>query len=170
MNKKITVLETINKYNLIGYQEKGGNDNKFGQYFGWNGVSWCALFVSYVLEFSKNPMLYHLKDKSGKLRAGCYERCAIYCPTIEQHFKELGKLRLTDPKPNDIVLFCWDKVNSPEADHIGFVESYDPQTGYLTTIEGNTSSGLHGSQDNGDGVYRKKRHFSLTCGFVSTLT
>lgn len=148
----------------LGYTERGNNDNKYGAYFGINNCSWCSLFVSYCLEFTKNPLFYHLKDKNGNLRAGSYQRCNAYCPSIQQHFRENGKLFKADPKPSDIVLFCWDK--SGVADHIGIVEKYNKETGYLTTIEGNTSSGTVGSQDNGDGVYRRVRHISLTCGFI----
>lgn len=52
----------------------------------------------------------------------------------------------------------------PYGDHIGFVErvlalrwSAGKFTGYIQTIEGNTSSGVAGSQDNGGGVYRRRR-------------
>ena len=81
-------------------------------------------------------MFYHLKDKNGKMRIGaCYStdgkvRANAYCPSIQEHFKENGKLFKTDPKPSDIVLFCWDK--SGIADHIGIVEKYNKETGALT--------------------------------------
>lgn len=162
------ILEQAQKE--LGYTERGNNNNKYGAYFNTNGVSWCALFVSYCLELTKNPLFYHLKDKKGNMRIGaCYSsdgkvRANAYCPSIQEHFKENGKLFKADPKPSDIVLFCWDKSGIP--DHIGIVEKYNKETGYLTTIEGNTSSGTVGSQDNGDGVYRRQRHISLTCGFI----
>jgi hypothetical protein len=35
---------------------------------------------------------------------------------------------------------------------------------YLSTIEGNTSNGDKGSQSNGDGVFVKKRAYSLVMG------
>jgi len=37
---------------------------------------------------------------------------------------------------------------------------------YLQVIEGNTSSGSKGSQSNGDGVYLRKRPYSLVMGVV----
>lgn len=39
--------------------------------------------------------------------------------------------------------------------HIGIVKG--TLTGFVQSIEGNTSSGVLGSQDNGDGVYRRTR-------------
>lgn len=159
----------------IGYQEEAGNNNKYAKYFkkggdnGINYVSWCAIFVSYCLELDKNPLFYHLKDKNGNMRAGSYQRVNTYCPSIQQHFKENGRLfqaKDKTPQCGDIVLFCWNPLKDPTADHIGIVESYNNKTGMLTTIEGNTSSGNVGSQSNGDGVYRRIRHISLTCGFI----
>lgn len=165
----------------VGYIEEGGNNNnKYAKYFNKGGnfkpfdininnVSWCAIFVSYCLELDKNPLFYHLKDKNGNLRAGAFQKCCTYCPTIEQHFKENKKLfdgvnSKMKPQKDDIVLFTWNKPDT--ADHIGIVLDYDKNTGFLTTIEGNTSSTSAGSQDNGDGVFIKKRHISLTSGFI----
>jgi hypothetical protein len=39
--------------------------------------------------------------------------------------------------------------------HVGFVVEWRGKSG--TTVEGNTSSGLKGSQNDGDGVYMRKR-------------
>ena len=47
---------------------------------------------------------------------------------------------------------------------MGIVEENHPGEGYMTTIEGNTSSGSGGLQSNGGGVYRRQRGYgSVRC-------
>lgn len=36
----------------IGYRETPVNRTMFGEWFGWNGVAWCAIFVSYCFAHS----------------------------------------------------------------------------------------------------------------------
>jgi hypothetical protein len=48
--------------------------------------------------------------------------------------------------------------------HVGFVERVRAD-GTLVTIEGNTSSGTSGSQDNGGGVYRRTRPPAYVVGY-----
>jgi cell wall-associated NlpC family hydrolase len=57
----------------------------------------------------------------------------------------------------DIAFFQFDKDAEP--DHVGIVVKNNGK--YLWCIEGNTSADKKGSQANGDGVYRKKRAYSL---------
>jgi hypothetical protein len=73
-----------------------------------------------------------------------------FCPWIEQKAKggEAGWSWHSSPKRGDLVLY-----GRSVAQHVGFV--YDADS--LTTIEGNTSSGPGGSQDNGGGVFQRQR-------------
>ena len=64
----------------------------------------------------------------------------------------------------DIVFFQFDKDAEP--DHVGIVKWNNTRLKYLQVIEGNTSSGSRGSQSNGDGVYLRKRPYSLVMGVV----
>lgn len=141
LQKKI--LEGAKKH--IGYKEAKNNDNIFGKAFNLNNVAWCYLFVSYVL-------IHEAKIKITS--------CA-YVPTGYNYYKANGKL-FKEPQPSDLVFFDFDKDGIPE--HIGICEK-DNGDGTITTIEGNTSSGIAGSQANGDGVYRRKRHKSLILGY-----
>ena len=50
-----------------------------------------------------------------------------------------------------------------QADHVGICASNDGKK-YLTVYEGNTSGDNKGSQSNGDGVFLKKRAYSLVMG------
>lgn len=64
-------------------------------------------------------------------------------------------------QPGDIVFFQFDSDAQP--DHVGICASNDGKK-YLTVYEGNTSSGSKGSQSNGDGVFLRKRAYSLVMG------
>jgi cell wall-associated NlpC family hydrolase len=63
----------------------------------------------------------------------------------------------------DIAFFQFD--NDAEPDHVGIVAQNDGKK-YIWTYEGNTSSGDRGSQANGDGVYLRKRPYSLVMGIA----
>lgn len=112
-------------------------------YFGASGVSYCAMFVSWVLAQVGVKFLY------------------AYCPYIVRDFaaEAVGK---AEARPGDIVLFDWD--GDGEADHVGFVELN--RGSYYQTIEGNTSSGASGSQGNGGVVARRTRSVSLVCAVI----
>jgi hypothetical protein len=68
------------------------------------------------------------------------------------------------PLAGDLACFEFNEGTYAYDDHIGIVEHVlalrwngDKFTGWITTIEGNTSSGKAGSQFNGGGVYRRRR-------------
>lgn len=110
-------------------------------WFGTNGVPYCAMFVSWVL------------DQAGVSVPGLP---TAYCPSI----KAAGAGALvpaTEARPGDIALFDWDGDSDP--DHVGIVEANNGS--YLTTIEGNTSRGDAGSQGNGGWVARRERPLSV---------
>ena len=118
------------------YAEKTGEP-----YYGESGVPYCAMFVSWVF------------DRAG---ATCPGLPGAYCPYVERDVRNAG--RAVDKRaaqPGDVVLFDWG--GDGVADHVGIVEANNGS--YLTTIEGNTSSG-GGSQSNGGVVARRTRAFS----------
>lgn len=137
------ILDGARKW--IGFQEGPNNDNPFGKHFKNNNQAYCNWFVSYVL----------IVEAKIKITP-----CG-YVPTSYSYFKKIGKLFST-PKPGDLVYFDFVKDRIPE--HIGFVEEVLPN-GKIITIEANTSPTKKGSQDNGDGVYRKERYVSSCIGF-----
>lgn len=146
----------------VGTVEKGGADGKSGNlvpYWDWwkkctgendQGASWCACFVSWCFAQVAASSLVAAKNKFG----------FIYCPDGVNYFKK--KNAFVDPskaQPGDVVFFDWEGKGI--ADHVGIVESVG--AGFLNTIEGNTSpEGANGSQQNGGGVYRRKRYFGKT--------
>lgn len=70
------------------------------------------------------------------------------------------------PLRGDLACFDFNEGDKygPFGDHIGFVERVlalrwgnGTFTGWVATVEGNTSSGVAGSQSDGGGVYRRRR-------------
>lgn len=118
-------------------------------YFGYSGVPYCAMFVSWVLA------------QAGMTPPG---GIFAYCPTGLANARRLGRTRdKRAAKPGDLVFFDWNKDGV--SDHVGIVTAN--RGSYLETIEGNTSPGVRGSQSNGGGVYRRARSLSLVIGVVS---
>ncbi len=76
-----------------------------------------------------------------------------YCPWIEQRARsgQEGWSWHSKPRPGDLVLF-----GRGEAQHVGLVER--ASGGKLITLEGNTSPGSGGSQNNGGGLFQRTRN------------
>ncbi len=124
----------------------GSNKTRFGEHFGMNGVAWCA-------EFIWDGLAHHLDVEHVK---------SAYTPTVADWYKQRGRGFAADAnaRRGDLVFFDFpDSKNRIQ--HIGIVVSNDPGSGTLKTIEGNTSSGSGGSQDNGGGVFRRSRPYSM---------
>lgn len=107
-------------------------------YFGNNGVPFCAMFISWVLNQAKTKCNYFPSavafDESDRGSLGS---------------SYVNKYNL---KPGDVISFDWD--GDVSGDHVGFVE--EVYSTYVRTIEGNT--------DNGE-VAKKNRYYdSIICG------
>lgn len=120
----------------------GSNTNRFTRQYGLNAQPWCAMFVWCVLADKDVPILK-----------------TAYTPTMADYFKDQkrGFIRDADAKPGDIVFFDF-RDSLPRIQHVGFVVSNTG--GALVTVEGNTSSGSAGSQDDGGGVFRRTRSYT----------
>ena len=154
----------------IGTVEKGGADGKSGNivsFWDWwkaktgqndQGQSWCACFVSWCMDQVHASSLAAAKTPAG----------FIYCPDGVNYFKK--KNQLVDPKtaqPGDIIFFDW--TGAGIADHVGIVTENHAANSYLITIEGNTSleGAVGASQQNGGGVYSRKRYLGKTIHAVA---
>lgn len=133
----------------IGTEESPPNSNRnpFAPIVGHaNGYPWCA---SFCLAVAKEVGL-RLPTSSA------------YTPRIAADFQLARQWATDNGRPGDLALFDF-----PDAErgiqHIGIVESVLPGT--LICIEGNTSAGIRGSQDNGGGVYRRTRPRAVVVGF-----
>lgn len=137
----------------IGTQEKPVNKTKYGKWYGLDGNPWCAMFVSWV--FAQAGLSKKIAAQSPKGFASCDAGL--------KWFARKGKLiPVGQAQEGDIVFFQFDDDAQP--DHVGIVIKNNTTLHTLTCIEGNTSSGMRGSQSNGDGVYKRVRSYSQVMG------
>jgi CHAP domain-containing protein len=129
----------------IGTTEQPVNRQKYSTAVGRPAESWCADFAEWVLrQVGIVPPVNTWGNASTLVR--CWG-------PIQQM-----------PQPGDLVGYHF-AGEAAGIDHVGIVESVDTIHGTITSIEGNTSSGVAGSQSNGGGVYRRVRPFSQVVGF-----
>ena len=134
----------------IGYTETGNNDTKYGNWYELNNQPWCAMFVSWC--YDKAGLGAKVSAQSGKGFASCDAGLKWFA-------KNNKLIPVGQAKAGDIAFFQFDVDAQP--DHVGIVKWNNTALKYLQVIEGNTSSGKSGSQSNGDGVYLRKRNYSL---------
>ena len=122
----------------------GSNLQKYGQWYGMNGVPWCAIFTSWCFEQSGNG--------SPSFKAGGYYS---YVPYIVSDARNaLNGLKTTDtPIPGDLVCYDWDFDGT--YDHVGIYEApVSGSPGLFRAVEGNTSGA---DNSNGGQVMRRER-------------
>ena len=125
----------------IGTVEQSGNRQKYGKAYGMDGVYWCMQFVWWCFQQA---------DKTLFMDGGKTASCGELMRWAQAH----GQWVTTGYRPGDVLIYDFPGT-AYKTDHCGICESVSGQ--YVTAIEGNTSSGISGSQANGDGVYRKRR-------------
>ena len=128
------------------------NKTKYGKWFGWDGVAWCAIFVSWVFAQAGKPL--------GNIG---FSKGFAGCGTGLDFFKKKKAVTI-NPQSGDIVFFNFNGHKNPE--QVGIFDSLIDKDSFYS-IEGNTSSGEQGSQSNGDGVYRRKRYFKHVVAFIN---
>jgi len=142
MTKAETIIEIAKKE--IGYLETPPNSNKtkYGKWFGFDGVAWCGMFVSWCF------------DKAGaNLGKIGFTKGFAGCQTAVAHFKKTKEIT-TKPQLGDIVFFDWN--GDGRYDHTGIYVSEMSAT-HFYSIEGNTSLT---NQSNGGSVMLRKRNFN----------
>lgn len=125
----------------------GSNRNKYSLALGRPAEPWCADFVVWT-------------TRQAGLRLPSEHS---YTPYMATGFKQVGAWHdgTAGARPGDVVFF---NFGSGIIRHVGIVESARAD-GSLVTIEGNTSSGTAGSQDNGGGVFRRTRPANYVVGY-----
>jgi len=141
----------------LGYTESPPNSNrtKYGEAYGMNGQPWCVMALWYWFREAGERMAFFGGGKTAS------------CGTLLRWYREQG---LTVPveqvQAGDIVILNFHGTQDTE--HCGLVVEDDKgEDGKLIsvyTIEGNTSPGLEGSQDNGGCVALKRRFFNQIVG------
>lgn len=132
----------------IGYIEEKGNMTKYGEWFGFDGVAWCGIFVSWVYWMAGVPLG---KIGFSKGFAGCATAVAHFLKLEKEH---PGKWITNEPEQGDIVFFDFDGNGS--WDHVGlFDEWINKAKGTFESVEGNTSDR---SANNGGMVMERVRY------------
>lgn len=131
----------------LGYKEipAGSNRTKYGKWFGFDGVAWCAMFVSWVYDRAGFPLgnIGFTKGFAG-------------CQYGYDFFKKKGWIIPKEQaQPGDIVLFDWN--GDKRYDHTGIFVAKESETRF-TTIEGNTAVG---NDSNGGQVMKRSRDYKF---------
>ena len=143
------VVAAAKKYADEGYAEGPNNDTVFGKRYGMNHQPWCAMFVSGCFD---DAGLVHLVAASTK-------KGFASCDAGAQWFAKNKRIvPIGQAQAGDVVFFNFDKKPT-DTEHVGIVVKNDGKN--LHCYEGNTSGSSKGSQANGDGVFLKKRAYSL---------
>jgi hypothetical protein len=146
------VLAIAKKHAEDKYAEGVNNDTIFGAWYGMNHQPWCAMFVSKCFADAGHADLVAASTKKG----------FASCDAGLKWFTKKGQVvPVGKAQAGDIVFFQFDDDAQP--DHVGIVKGNDGK-GVLYVYEGNTSGDSKGSQSNGDGVFLKKRPYSLIMG------
>jgi hypothetical protein len=143
---------------FIGTKEEGNNGGYWVRRFQAStkspkGAQWCASFVNFCLDsagvkglpFTGSGLARHFATRNKTIKA---------TKVIAEN--------MTLP-PGTIIV--WRRGTTPFG-HAGIVDTWKGKTG--TTVEGNTSSGLRGSQHDGDGVWARTRVINPTSYFRIT--
>jgi CHAP domain len=131
----------------IGTVEDARGRQKYGAAYGMDGVAWCAEFQWWCFR------------EAG---ASALIPKTAYTPTFYSWFQQRGQASRT-PRVGSLVFYDFPD-SLPRIQHVGIVEAINP-SGTITTIEGNTTSGVAGSQDRGGGVWRRTRSQSAVVGY-----
>jgi len=127
----------------VGYAETPANSNKtkYGKWFGFDGVAWCAIFVSWCYAQAGITLPRIGFSKPGF--AGCQTAVAFFIK---------NRMVVKDPQPGDIVFFDWN--GDGRYDHVGIYRR--PNAKRFDTYEGNTSLT---NQSNGGQVMERTRDY-----------
>jgi peptidoglycan hydrolase-like protein with peptidoglycan-binding domain len=123
----------------IGTREDTQGRQKYGAAYGMDGVAWCAEFQWWCFQQAGASSLI---PKTA------------YTPTFASWFQQHGQASKT-PRVGSLVFYDWPDAEQ-RIQHVGIVEAINAD-GTITTIEGNTTSGIAGDQSHGGGVWRRRR-------------
>jgi hypothetical protein len=126
------------------------NKTKYGEWYGENGVQWCAIFVSWVFDQARSP-LGHIDTDKGY--ASCQDGYL--------HWQRTHELTTT-PQEADIVLYDWNLDG--HCDHTGIFFKWLEEGVSFQSYEGNTSVG---NDSDGGEVMLRTRTVRYVKAFVS---
>lgn len=106
----------------LGYTERPNNRTKFGQWYGMDGVAWCAIYMSWCFAMAGTPL--HITTSKG----------ASYVPYIVDWAKKLGIWKTGNPERGDLGIHWF----TYRPDHVTIVQN--PIDGGYRSLEGNTNA------------------------------
>lgn len=125
----------------------GSNLNPYGKAYGMDGQPWCVIWLWYIFREAGESMAFFGGAKTAS------------CGTLLKWYQAQGLTApVSEVQPGDIVILNFHGTKATE--HCGLVVDVGLKNGVYTvsTVEGNTSPGLEGSQNNGGCVARKERY------------
>lgn len=132
----------------IGYEESpfGSNNTKYGVWYGFNRVPWCAIFESYCFAHTGTPRYRY---------AACE---AIYWDAVANRN---SLHRVWSPEPGDLAIF---NLHGDRFAHTSFFERWIGEPGgAFYDVGGNTGPT---NISNGGAVMRQKRDKGMVTAFV----
>jgi hypothetical protein len=145
-----TIIDTAASQNGTKESPPNTNKTKYGEWYGMNGVHWCAIFVSWVYDQAGHP-LGQIDSPKG------YH----YCPSAYNFWKRNNRIT-KDPQPGDIVLYDWE--GDGLSNHTGIFVAWVKPGETFKAWEGNTS--LTNDSDGGQ-VMMRTRSVKLVQAFVN---
>ena len=132
----------------LGVREHGRNINDYGDWFGANGVFWCAEFVSWVFAHAGHPLPISIGARKGASGFA-------YCQYGRDEAYKRSEL-FSRPRPGDV--FFHFRRGDRGAGHTGIVVDVLPD-GRVVTIEGNAAP--RNGRDGG-GVVKQTRSLAYS--------
>lgn len=123
----------------------GSNRQKYGEWYGMNGVAWCAIFVSWCFSHAGRALKYS------------------YVPAMveDARYGRNGLSVTHSPVPGTVVTYNWD---GGVADHTGIFDEWaNSSHTEFYAIEGNTAVG---NDSNGGEVMRRLRYTYQVEAFI----
>lgn len=130
----------------LGYTESppGSNMTKYGEAYGMNGVPWCVEALWFWFNEAEERMAFFGGGKTAS------------CSLLLRWYKEQGLVvDKRDIQIGDILILNFS--GTQDTQHCGLVVDKGKLAGTWYTIEGNTTPGEEGSQDDGGCVALKMR-------------
>lgn len=127
----------------IGVRETGVNKQKYGEWYGYNGVAWCAIFVSWCA--AQCGLLGSTISKT----ASCDSQ-KTHFTSKGKYFKSAGYGGTYSPKAGDLIFFS-DGHTQSDSTHIGIVTSVSG--GKVNHVSGNWGDAVGTGSNNLTDLY-----------------
>ena len=141
----------------LGTKESPAGSNRvkyntayYGREVSGDAYPWCCVFQWWLFQEAGAPDLFY---------GGCK---TASCTPLYQCYRQCGQTVSTqDARPGDLIFFTFSEKDKQQGirNHVGIC--VDNETGYITTIDGNTGTT---NEANGGAVMRRKRAWSYVTG------